>query len=168
MRTQRLLTSMECLGRIHEWVRQKTGKAAECSLKKIDETLKLAEAEIGHLRGLAAVEYDDDEAHGAVYVFEDLPKRVKQMRTRYGNLKLCSGWYVSSGLGVWRVGAYMPKAGKQAHEAEVFRAFIEAERLSEPQSYLASAVCHLSAEEVSQGARHHQGADSPAILGLRP
>src|ERR1035437_2440293 len=97
--TSVLRKSMDSLSRIHESVRQKTEEPAECSLKKIDETLKVAEAKIGHLRGLAAVEYEDDEAREVIYVFEELPNRVKQMRMRYGNLKLCSGWYVSSGLG---------------------------------------------------------------------
>jgi len=94
-----LRKSMDSISRIHEWVRQRTEELAECSLKRIDETLRVAEAKIGHLRGLAAVEYEDDETREVIYVFEELPNRVKQMRMRYGNLKLCSGWYVSSGLG---------------------------------------------------------------------
>ena len=93
-----LRKSMDSLSRIHEWARQKTEEVVVGTLQTIDQTLKIAEVEIKHLHGLAAVEYDDDETQDVVYVFEDLPKRVKQMRARYGNLKLCSGWYVSSGL----------------------------------------------------------------------
>jgi hypothetical protein len=93
-----LRKSMDSLSRIHEWVREKTEEVVVGALQKIDHTLRIAEVEIGHLHGLAAVEYDDD-TQDLVYVFEDLPKRVRQMRTRYGTLKLCSGWYVSSGLG---------------------------------------------------------------------
>ena len=94
-----LRKSLESLSRIHEFVRQLTEPEVDTRLAKMEDVLKVAQAEIGHLIGLAAIEQSDDGMRReTIPVFRELSERVRQMRTRYRNLKFCSGWYVSSGL----------------------------------------------------------------------
>jgi hypothetical protein len=94
-----LRKSLESLSRIHEVVRQLTESEVDTHLAKMEDVLKVAQAEIGHLIGLAAIEQSDDGIRReTIPVFRELSERVRQMRTRYRNLKFCSGWYVSSGL----------------------------------------------------------------------
>ena len=90
---------MESLSRVHESVRGLTEAEVAVWTAKIDDVVETANAKIGHTLGLAAVSQEDEGTYREkVYVFPDLAKRARDMRTRYQNLKFSSGWYVSSAL----------------------------------------------------------------------
>ena len=92
--------SLESLSRIHDCVRTLTELEVNTCTTRWDEILQTAQSQIGHLVGLEAIAREDGGTiRDRIAVFSDLTKRVREMRSRYKNLKFCSGWYVSGGLG---------------------------------------------------------------------
>jgi len=91
---------LQGLSRVHYDIRNWIDSEVASWKATLDGVLEVGTAQIGQTNVLAAVARDDDGNHPEIIVvFTDIIKRLDALKSRYRDLGLLAGWFVSGEIG---------------------------------------------------------------------